>query len=148
MILIAHRGNISGVNKKMENTPAHIEEALNLGYEVEIDVWFKDNKFWLGHDKPDHHVEEKYLENDKFWCHAKNLNALEKMIQNKKIHCFWHQEDDVQLTSRGYLWTYPNKPYCKLSICVLPDNPKKIQGVAGMCLDDFSDINDKSMRKD
>jgi len=68
------------------------------------------------------------------------------MLENKKIHCFWHQEDDVQLTSKGFIWTYPNKPYGRMSICVLPSRPEQIQGAAGVCLDDFSLINDKTYR--
>lgn len=39
------------------------------------------------------------------------------MIEND-IHCFWHQEDDYTLTSKGYIWTYPNRPICSRSIIV------------------------------
>ena len=146
MILIAHRGNTSGPSPNRENSPKHIDEALSMGYNAEIDVWFKDNSYWLGHDAPQYPIREDYLENDKLWCHAKNLPGLEKMLENRKIHCFWHQEDDVQLTSKGFIWTYPNKPYGRMSICVLPDRPEQIQGAAGVCLDDFSLINDKTYR--
>ena len=141
MIYISHRGNIEGVNPDRENTPDYIEEAIAAGYDVEIDVWFIEKDFWLGHDFPAVKVSEKYLENNKFWCHAKNRPALEAMLKNKKIHCFWHQDDDVQLTSRNYIWTYPNKPYGSLSICVLPSKPLQISGAAGICLDDFTVFN-------
>ena len=147
MILISHRGNVYGRNPSRENQPSYIDFAIDLGYNVEVDVWYKEEAFWLGHDQPDYLVDEKYLENEKLWCHAKNLLALEQMLANKKIHCFWHQEDDVQLTSRGYIWTYPNKTYGELSICVLPDNPEQIQGAAGLCLDDFSTLHDKTYRR-
>ena len=148
MILISHRGNITGRNLPRENQPSYIDSAIELGYNVEIDVWFTEGKFWLGHDQPDYLIEESYLENTKLWCHAKNLQALEKMLPNQKIHCFWHQTDDVQLTSRGYIWTYPNKPYGEMSICVLPDSPEQIQGAAGLCLDDFSSLHDKTYRRE
>ena len=138
MILISHRGNTKGSIPERENTISYIEEALEDGYDVEIDVWFIEEKFWLGHDNPCTEVSEEYLENERFWCHAKNREALEKMIQNGKIHCFWHQTDDFQLTSRNYIWTYPNKKYGKMSICVLPEDPEDIHGAAGICLDDFS----------
>ena len=39
MILISHRGNITGPNKEMENKPEYIEKTLKMGYDVEIDVW-------------------------------------------------------------------------------------------------------------
>ena len=144
MILIAHRGNTVGPNPDSENRPEHIDKALAAGYDAEIDVWFKHGTFWLGHDEPQYAVQSDYLENERLWCHAKNLEGLEKMLANRKIHCFWHQEDDVQLTSKGYIWTYPNKQYGSMSICVLPDSPEQIQGAAGVCLDDFSLLNDKT----
>jgi len=50
MILISHRGNVSGPNPKMENSPLFIQSALEQGFNVEIDVWYKDKKFYLGHD--------------------------------------------------------------------------------------------------
>ena len=31
------------------------------------------------------------------------------------------KEDDVTITSKGYLWTFPGKKIFKKSICVLPE---------------------------
>ena len=135
MIFISHRGNINGVNKKFENNPTYIQLAINKGFNVEIDVWYKD-AFFLGHDKPQFKVSQKYLENKKFWCHAKNLEALEK-LQKIKTKYFWHQDDDYTLTSNGYIWTYPGKKLSKKSICVLPElNKKKFtKSISGICSD-------------
>ena len=52
MIFISHRGNLTGKNPEKENKPSYISEALNQGYNCEVDVWFVDNKFMLGHDEP------------------------------------------------------------------------------------------------
>jgi hypothetical protein len=52
MILISHRGNLNGPNPERENHPDYIWEALRAGYEVEIDVWWVEGKFKLGHDEP------------------------------------------------------------------------------------------------
>lgn len=134
MILISHRGNLDG-KSSFENNPKHIQEALLQDFDVEIDVWwFEDSGFWLGHDNPQYQVDKYYLENPKFWCHAKNIEGLYKMIQNKNIHCFWHQDDDVTLTSKGYLWTYPNKQLTPKSIAVLPERIIE-EEVAGFCSD-------------
>ena len=135
MILISHRGNINGINKKYENNPTYIQSAIKKGYNVEIDVWYK-NAFFLGHDRPQFKVSQKILENKKFWCHAKNLEALEK-LQKLKTKYFWHQEDDYTLTSNGYIWTYPGKKLSKKSICVLPElNKKKLPKlISGICSD-------------
>ena len=52
------------------------------------------------------------------------------------IHCFWHQEDDVTLTSKGYMWTYPGKPLTDNSICVKPKkNDKIMKKTFGICSD-------------
>ncbi len=58
MKLIAHRGNTQGPNPERENSPEYIEEALNAGYDVEVDVWYDcaTEKFWLGHDEPQYDV--------------------------------------------------------------------------------------------
>ncbi len=122
MILIAHRGNISGPNKDLENNPDYLLSALDLGYCVEADVWYVDNKFLLGHDSPVYEVGEKFLMNERIWCHAKNLDALEIMLSNSKIHCFWHQTDDYTITSKGHIWAYPGKKIGKNTICVMPEN--------------------------
>ena len=50
MKLIAHRGNLHGPNPDKENSTDYINEAIESGYNVEIDVWFINNKWYLGHD--------------------------------------------------------------------------------------------------
>ncbi len=121
MILISHRGNTEGINPDLENSPPYIESALNSGFNVEIDVWKVEGKIFLGHDKPQHEIEVSFLKNRKLWCHAKNLEALEFMLSEGKIRCFWHQEDNVTLTNDNYIWTYPGIELKKNSICVKPE---------------------------
>ena len=131
--LISHRGNINGINKSRENSIEYIYEALNEGYDVEIDVWYKGGEWFLGHDGPENYVVLGFLKNDKLWCHAKNIDALNEMLK-EEIHCFWHQEDDVTLTSKGYMWTYPGKELTMNSIAVLPEEEIEVE-VAGICSD-------------
>ena len=118
MILIAHRGNIYGQNRDLENKPKYINQALKLGYDVEIDVWFINGKFFLGHDSPDYSVDISFLKNKNLWCHAKNIKALREMIKVEDIHCFYHNTDDVTLTSKNFLWTYPGRQLTDMSVCV------------------------------
>ena len=49
---ILHRGNMKGPGS-CENNPVGIQNALNSGYDVEIDLWIRGNEFWLGHYKPE-----------------------------------------------------------------------------------------------
>ena len=120
MIYISHRGNINGPNKKLENNPNYITDAINKGFDVEIDVNYKNSNFYLGHDKAQYLVSKKFLLNKKIWCHAKSIETALK-LKKIKAHYFWHQNDDITLTSKGYFWTYPGKKLTKNSICVLPE---------------------------
>ena len=110
---------------------------------MEIDVWYIDGKYYLGHDTPQHHIEEKYLKNKKLWCHAKNYEALTNML-NKNIHCFWHESDMVTLTSKGYIWANLKQQPLKGSIAVMPErNKEDISDCLGICSDFIEKYKDK-----
>tara|TARA_Y100000593_G_scaffold94300_1_gene192733 strand:+ start:670 stop:1101 length:432 start_codon:yes stop_codon:yes gene_type:complete len=143
MILISHRGNIKGKNPEMENSPKYIKKALDLRYNVEIDVHEVNGKCFLGHDYPQYQVDWDFLLDKRLWCHAKNLGALRKMM-DIGAHCFWHQEDDFTLTSKGYVWTYPGKELKKGSICVLPEfvSSENVEMCSGICSDYIGDYNE------
>ena len=143
MKLIAHRGNTSGRISKRENNPDYIREALASGYDAEIDVWSINNKFFLGHDESMHEVDIDFLKTPGLWCHAKSLEALEKMLENK-VHCFWHQTDDFTITSHGYIWTYPEKTVGEKSVIVCHSaeetHAAALQNIAGICSDYVGEI--------
>lgn len=143
MFFISHRGNTSGVNKKLENNPAHLQSLINLEIDTEIDVWYDGEQLYLGHDEPRYEVDLQFLKNNRFWCHAKNLQALEYMLENN-IHCFWHQTDDYTITNQGYIWTFPNKPVCKKSVivCHTLEETQYYSGldIAGVCSDYIGEI--------
>ena len=82
MILISHRGNLTGPNSKLENSPLQIQKVLDLGYSCEIDVWFIDGEYILGHDEPKYKVSEYNLTHPNLWCYAKNLEALQEMLKS------------------------------------------------------------------
>ena len=118
--LISHRGNTNGKNPLFENNPHQIIECLNMGLEVEIDVWRIEDKWFLGHDNPQNPISESFLLQDKLWCHAKNYDALHTM-KTLGVHCFWHEKDMVTITSRGFLWAYPGSQPLKETIAVMPE---------------------------
>jgi hypothetical protein len=122
-----------------ENSPPYILNALKEGYEVEIDVWFENHKWLLGHDKPQYEVEIGFLQDPRLWCHAKNLAALTHMLKND-IHCFWHQEDDYTVTSHGHIWVYPGIPANTHSVIVCKsleetEEHYRAEDVGGICSD-------------
>ena len=138
MILISHRGNLKGPNPARENSIDYIHEALSSGFHVEIDVWYINGKYFLGHDNPDHEIEDIFLTDERLWCHAKNVDALCRMLE-QNVHCFWHQSDDYAVTSRGHLWTYPGRVLTDNSVCVMPEsyNSKleQIKNCLAVCTD-------------
>lgn len=140
MILISHRGLIDGPNASLENKPDVIDRVLSLGFDVEIDVWLKNEKWYLGHDEATYKVDISFLNKPNLWLHAKTIDTLERLLTFKNINCFWHQSDDVTLTSHNYLWVYPGKPLTTHSICVMPEKFMKIEDIKnlkclGICTD-------------
>ena len=137
MVLISHRGNINGINTEKENDPNYIDAALNRGFDVEIDIWYIDNAFYLGHDKPQHSITQDWLyrRKNKLWVHCKNVESLHK-LSTKPIHYFWHENDTLTLTSKKVIWAYPGKQPIKNSIAVLPElNNDNVNKCLGVCSD-------------
>lgn len=116
MRLISHRGNVYGPNKTTENQPDQISKVLSMGFDCEIDLWFINQCYYLGHDKPTYKVSPKFIKQKGLWLHCKNFESLENAPKN--CNYFWHQSDDFTLTSKGYIWTFPKKRVGKMSIIV------------------------------
>lgn len=145
MILISHRGNVTEKNISLENKPSYIQAAIDRGYNVEVDVWFHNKGWWLGHDKPQYKTSLKWINSHgELWVHCKNLDALYQLVSidydsMSNAHYFWHQSDDFTLTSRGFIWTYPAKKLTPLSICVLPEIARYKDSDLKKCLGICSD---------
>jgi hypothetical protein len=122
----------------MENNPHYVKMAIEAGFNVEVDVWQTGEGVFLGHDEPQYPISVEFLLKNEIWCHAKNIEALVE-LHNIGAHYFWHQEDDVTLTSNNHIWTYPGATLTKNSICVMPEryNPpvEELVGIAGICSD-------------
>ena len=146
MILIAHRGLTHGPDPLKENHPRQISLCIAAGFDVEIDVWFKDGDFWLGHDQPQYPITREFFSNPGLWIHAKNYDAafeLSELSTNvQSLNFFWHENDQRVLTSQGFWWTFPGQTLCKNSIAVMPEWHvsdlncwAKQQTCAGICSD-------------
>ena len=139
MLLISHRGNISGRLIELENDPTYIEHALQLGFDVEVDVWFNDDAWWLGHDLPQYKIDYEFLTKNGMWIHCKNLNAFHKLYEKNELNYFWHENDKLVLTSRGQIWLLVGQPVTKNCICVLPELSSytmlELQNCYGICSD-------------
>ena len=141
--LISHRGNVDGKYPQYENLPEYVDKALNLGYDVEVDLWIDNDGFYLGHDEPTYPIDLKWL-TDRYlslWIHCKNLRTVEGLrdLQNNMLtdlNYFFHNTDDCTITSRGYIWVYPGKQPVTNSIAVLPEwHDDDISKAYGICSD-------------
>lgn len=142
--IISHRGNLNGPNDK-ENHPDYLLDAVVAGFDIELDIWYINNRFILGHDKPQYEVDQIFLNNisEYAWCHAKNIQAAYQMSKLKTdnnstlLEYFYHNIDDCTLTSSNYIWTYPGKELTKQSIAVMPEmvDNWNIKTAIGVCTD-------------
>ena len=120
--LISHRGNLNGPDIHLENKEEYIQSAIEKGYFVEIDLWFLENSFFLGHDYPTFKTNKQFLDSEFLFIHCKNGESLLKMLElNLKSEFFWHQHDDYILTSKNNIWVEPGKFLLRNSICCLPE---------------------------
>lgn len=107
MIQIAHRGNINGPHANMENRPEYLQAALDKGFDVKCDVWFDGGKFMLGYEFPTFLTNRQFFQQKRVWTHCRNASAFIELVKYTNINCFFQENDDLALTSRGQLWAHP-----------------------------------------
>jgi hypothetical protein len=147
MILISHRGNINGRVESLENEPKYIDLAISKGYDVEIDVWVKDDSLWLGHDEPQYEINIKFLleRKNNLWVHTKNFDALSKLIDTG-LKIFYHEkENHTIINNTKNIWSHNLLEANVKSIIPLlskEDSLKSVnfKHVYGICSDYLIDI--------
>lgn len=145
MRFIAHRGNMAGADKAQENRPDYIQKALAAGFDVEIDVWYNaDTATWsLGHDEPQYPVRFDFLLQDRLWIHCKNGAALRKLCTDARVNCFTHDKDEYTLSSKKYVWTYPDQQLQgPNSVAVMFSDPFALldTDIFGICADNVGEL--------
>lgn len=108
MKFIANAGNIEGRFPIYENRLDYVDSALLGGYDVKVDVWWHNDEFYLGTDYPRYTVPPMFLELPNVWCQAKNIRALEKLLEIS-THSLWFTElfdyQNVVLSSQNVIWS-------------------------------------------
>lgn len=154
MIFIAHRGNLNGSIPDLENSPEHLMNAVNQGYDIELDIWYENNKFFLGHDFPKYEIKspETMFPPSNTWYHCKNVEILSWFSDMRRylpnLKYFWHQNDFYTVVSNtSYIWTFPSCKLVKNSIAVMPERKYldltklfKRDFCSGICSDKISTI--------
>lgn len=127
MIYISYRGVFDGNNFQDANTPNQITKAMNFGFNVMIDVWKVNDKFYLGNEQPTTEVTAKYLQNKRFWLNARN-NAMITFLQSEpaKNYPNWFYFPSMPppayvTASNGKLITPGNVPINNNSVIFLPE---------------------------
>lgn len=141
-IIISHRGNLEGSNPETENTNDQIMKAIEAGFDVEVDVWYRNGWIYLGHDGPQERMISLEKNYEKMWYHCKDILTLGFFIDLGRDHYnyFFHDKDNATLTNRKYIWTYPGKKLTNHSIAVLPETTdnwviNKNSTMHGICTD-------------
>lgn len=137
MLIISHRGNLDGPDLLRENTQSQVIKCIDLGFDVEIDVWANSkNNLYLGHDLPLEEIDLEYL--DKYskhlWIHCKNFKAIE-LLSKHNFNYFWHENDKMTITSKGIPWCYPNNYISNGITVVLNRHIPNQLNVLGICTD-------------
>lgn len=124
MKIIAHRGNLDNSNPLRENSPEYIDQAIESGFDVEIDLRCENNYFYLGHDKSQYQVSMLWLyqRKDKLWIHCKDVKSME-VLSNSPVdfHYFWHESDRYTITSKGFGLVLVGQFPFKNSVIVMPE---------------------------
>ena len=124
MKFISHRGNLYGQDLSTENSPEQIKKCIELGYDVEIDLWSIEDQLYLGHDEPKYQIDPKWiLSYDKhIWVHCKNKEALDFCMTEKgPSNFFSHDRDEYTITYAGYIWANIGILPIQNTIIVMPE---------------------------
>ena len=129
---IAHRGNVEGRFAIDENKQEKIDALNRKGIACEIDVWYKDDIYWLGHDAPETQISFEWLM-EYLPCrliHCKNREALDNLHRTcgklgYNVNLFYHTMEDYALTSRGHIIVHPDQPCLPDSIEMMPELSKE-----------------------
>ena len=126
--ILLHRGN-NDLDNLPENSPDTIYKRNDEGYSVECDIWFQEDKWYLGHDIPEYKIQniEVFLAKRSNLIHAKNGKTFAKLLKycrergfNNEI--FYHTTEDYVLTTRGNIIAYPGEILYDNNLCMMPES--------------------------
>ncbi len=146
MIKISHRGNIAGIQRKLENHPDYILRAIREGYHVEIDVrWEKERGLCLGHDEAQYPVELDWLCKYKewLWIHTKDVMSATLLLETRLRLFFHEKERHTLIYNAESIWTHDIHEANSQSIIPLLSYGQAIRApefshVKGICSDYIS----------
>lgn len=147
MIVISHRGNLTGPSSK-ENTLEAWKEfcelkiTKNVVTYCELDLWYHNGTYWLGHDQPVQGIDSGLLWDMAIVWHCKNFAACKHLSWQSEGHFFFHEDDPYTITSKGWVWAAPGQQVNESTVIVCKDLESTIKTVRegkamGVCTDYF-----------
>jgi hypothetical protein len=134
--MIAHRGLLKGPDSSIENKVECIKRNCMNGIISEIDIWYENGLYKIGHDSPGDEISYDFLYNYRqlLLIHSKNVDTFahfHELRYHKGIdfHYFYHTEEEVVYTSRGYIIPYPGVTVHNGWIHMMPENKKCIGSI-------------------
>ena len=115
MKLISNAGNLFGLTDN-DNKPEHIENTINQGFDVKVDLWLQDNQLYLGTYKPEYKLDIDFLEkhHQKLWLQCHDLTIIERFYDldpmGTKLNYFFIDKDPITRTSKWYNIVSGEKP--------------------------------------
>ena len=139
---IAHRALVNGPDKTIENDISAIVDRCSRGLYSEIDIWYKDYKWYLGHDAPEKQISLPYLLSPYLFIHAKNVEAFHELQKLSDIHglnlrIFYHTEEHYALTTRGETIIYPGLPEKEGWLYMMPERTQLVLQSCSMICSDY-----------
>jgi hypothetical protein len=147
---ICHRGNLKCKDLATENDPILLDKRIADGYDVELDVWYKDNELFLGHDEPEHRITFEWLmQSSKKYIHTKNAKTLEYLLlrcgkEGYNPNIFYHTVEHYSLTTRNHIIVLPGQEILEGSVNMMPEmspSPKDSSKAYAVCSDSFSNFS-------
>lgn len=140
---IAHRALVNGPDKRLENDIATIVHRCSNGLYSEIDIWYVNSKWYIGHDSPEEEIALEYLISPYLFIHAKNVDAFHELqiISNShglNLRIFYHTEEHYALTTRGETIIYPGLPEKDGWLYMMPERTKLTLQSSGMICSDYA----------
>ena len=147
---ICHRGNLERKELLTENAPALLDKRITDGYDVELDVWYKDNQLFLGHDNPEHPITFEWLmQSSKKYIHTKNAQTLEYLLlrcgkEGYNPNIFYHTGEHYSLTTRNHIIVLPGQEILAGSVNMMPEMSPTLKDSSqayAVCSDSFSNFS-------
>lgn len=133
-LIISHRCNLNGPDPKTENTIEAIQKCIQARVDIELDIWYTNGKFFLGHEGPTTEFNPFIFDfgDSRIWFHCKSIETMDILYKQhfhfwegqnwgNQYRLFFHDKDDMTLTSNQEFWTYPGRKLYSNSIAVMPE---------------------------